>query len=79
MEQDGIWARYAMLTPRQRDVLALRCQGVSNQGVARHLFVQEKTIKNRMTAILARMGQRGRRGSAALCAPLSADEAGRSG
>ena len=54
--------RYRTLTPRQREVLSLRCQGLSNQDVARQLFVQERTITNHMTRLLARMGLPGRCG-----------------
>ena len=35
MEPDAFRARYALLTPRQRDVLSLRCQGMTNRDVAR--------------------------------------------
>jgi DNA-binding NarL/FixJ family response regulator len=72
MEPGTFRERYGRLSTRQRAVLLLRCQGRSNDEVARQLFVQEKTVKNHMTRILAHMGVRGRRGSATLCAQITA-------
>jgi DNA-binding NarL/FixJ family response regulator len=72
MEPDTFHERYATLSARQRDVLARRCHGASNADVARELFVAERTVRNHMTHILARMGLRGRCGSAAVCAHVRA-------
>jgi DNA-binding NarL/FixJ family response regulator len=73
MEPGTFRERYATLSARQRDVLSLRCTGASNADVARRLFLAERTIRNHMTRILVRMGLRGRRGSAAVCAHLRAN------
>jgi two-component system, NarL family, response regulator DevR len=72
MEPDTFRERYVTLSTRQRTILLLRCHGRTNAEVARQLFVQEKTVKNHMTRILARMGVRGGRGSTALCAEITA-------
>ena len=73
MEPGTVRERYARLTPRQREVLVLRCQGTTNAEVARQLFLQERTVRNHMTRLLAQLGLRGRRGSAVLCDQVTAD------
>jgi DNA-binding NarL/FixJ family response regulator len=70
MEPGTFCERYARLTPRQREVLVLRCRGATNEEVARQLFLQECTVRNRMTSLLAQLGVRGRCGSAAVCAQI---------
>jgi DNA-binding NarL/FixJ family response regulator len=40
------------LTPRQIDVLACMCRGLSNKSTARQLNMSEKTVKAHVTAIL---------------------------
>lgn len=40
------------LTKRQREVLTLIAEGLSNKAIARKLFVSEATIKGHVTAIL---------------------------
>ena len=44
------------LTDRERDVLALLAQGRSNAAIAEALFVQPKTVRNYVSAILAKLG-----------------------
>ena len=45
-----------MLTPREREVLALVGQGMSNQAIGRELFLSEGTVKSHVSAILLRLG-----------------------
>jgi DNA-binding NarL/FixJ family response regulator len=45
----------AALTPRQREVLALMCEGHSNKAIARILGMAEGTVKIHVTAILRAM------------------------
>jgi DNA-binding CsgD family transcriptional regulator len=70
MEPAAFRERYVRLTPRQREILLLRCRGATNEEVARQLYLQEQTIKNHMTRILAQMDLRGRRGSAVVCSQI---------
>lgn len=44
--------RLTTLTPRQKQVMGLVCQGLTNKQIAAKLFVEEKTIKFHVTAIL---------------------------
>lgn len=44
------------LTPRQGDVLACMCRGLSNKAAASELNMSEKTVKAHVTAILRALG-----------------------
>ncbi|WP_411122724.1 response regulator [Streptomyces sp. x-19] len=53
------------LSPREREVLDLIGEGLTNRQIADRLFLAEKTVKNRVSAILAKLGV-GRRVQAAM-------------
>ena len=42
----------AALSPRQLDVLALMCEGMSNKAIANRLFLSENTVRNHVVAVL---------------------------
>jgi DNA-binding NarL/FixJ family response regulator len=44
------------LTPREREVLALMAEGRSNGGIARQLWVSERTVEKHVQSILAKLG-----------------------
>ncbi|MDX6743746.1 response regulator transcription factor [Actinocorallia sp. A-T 12471] len=44
------------LTPREREVLGLMAQGLSNAGLARALFVGEGAVEKHISAIFAKLG-----------------------
>lgn len=44
------------LTDRERDVIALMAEGLSNQAIARRLFLSEGAISKHTTAIFAKLG-----------------------
>lgn len=44
------------LTPRQADVLALICIGLSNADIGRRLSIAEDTVKTHVRAILRKLG-----------------------
>ena len=46
----------AGLTERERDVLKLMGEGLSNRQIAERLFLAEKTVKNYVTSVLAKLG-----------------------
>ena len=52
-EQDE---RIARLSPQEREVLALLAEGLTNRQIAERLYLAEKTIKNYVTSVLAKMG-----------------------
>jgi DNA-binding NarL/FixJ family response regulator len=45
----------AVLTPREREVLALMAEGRSNAGIARQLWVTEGTVEKHVHSILAKL------------------------
>ena len=45
-----------LLTPREREVLALVRQGLANKAIARELGVSEKTVKTHVSNILGKLG-----------------------
>ncbi|WP_103355106.1 response regulator transcription factor [Amycolatopsis sp. CA-128772] len=55
----------ATLTERERDVLELIGQGLSNREIAERLFLAEKTVKNYVTSVLAKLGMQRRTQAAA--------------
>ncbi|MGY0235383.1 response regulator [Longispora urticae] len=52
--------RVEALTPRERDVLALVGEGLSNAAIGRRLHLVEGTVKAYMTTLMGRLGARNR-------------------
>lgn len=55
----------AELTDRERSVLELIGDGLSNREIAERLFLAEKTVKNYVTSVLAKLGMQRRTQAAA--------------
>jgi two-component system nitrate/nitrite response regulator NarL len=62
------------LSSRQRQVLSLALQGLSNKGIARRLLIAEGTVKVHLSMVYRALGVKNRVG--ALCRVLEADAAG---
>lgn len=52
-EQDS---RIAALSPREREILALIGEGLTNREIGKQLFLAEKTVKNHISRLLAKLG-----------------------
>ncbi len=46
----------AELTPREREVLGLMAEGKTNAGIARQLWLAEKTVETHVSSILGKLG-----------------------
>jgi DNA-binding NarL/FixJ family response regulator len=49
-------APLAELSPREREVLGLMAEGKTNAGIARQLWVTEKTVETHVSSILGKLG-----------------------
>jgi len=47
---------FAMLTPQERRILDLIAQGMTNRQIATELLLAEKTVKNYVSSLLAKLG-----------------------
>jgi DNA-binding NarL/FixJ family response regulator len=52
-KSDGV---LAALTPREREVLGLMAEGRTNAGIAKHLWLTEKTVETHVSSILGKLG-----------------------
>ncbi len=52
--------RLAGLTDRERDILNLIADGLTNRQIGEHLFLAEKTVKNYVSALLSKLGMQRR-------------------
>jgi len=59
----------AGLSPRERDILALIGDGLTNREIGKRLYLSEKTVKNHISRLLAKLGVQ-RRVQAAVLATL---------
>jgi DNA-binding NarL/FixJ family response regulator len=46
----------ALLSPREREVLGLVAEGRTNAGIARQLWLTEKTVETHVSSILGKLG-----------------------
>jgi two-component system, NarL family, nitrate/nitrite response regulator NarL len=48
-------AKIATLTARERDVIALICEGLQNKAIAQRLFISETTVRHHLTSIFNKL------------------------
>ncbi|MFJ9346407.1 response regulator [Streptomyces sp. NPDC101237] len=66
----------ASLSPRERDILALIGDGLTNREIGKKLYLSEKTIKNHISRLLAKLGVQRRVQAAVLASHLDQPETG---
>ncbi|WP_405604169.1 response regulator transcription factor [Streptomyces sp. NBC_01410] len=65
----------AALSPRERDILALIGEGLTNRQIGKRLYLSEKTVKNHISRLLAKLGVQRRVQAAVLATQLEQPEA----
>ncbi|MEV6833027.1 response regulator transcription factor [Streptomyces sp. NPDC051133] len=60
----------ASLSPRERDILALIGDGLTNREIGKRLYLSEKTVKNHISRLLAKLGVQRRVQAAVLASHL---------
>ncbi|MDN5794787.1 MAG: response regulator transcription factor [Intrasporangium sp.] len=57
---DAMRTRRADLSPRQREILGLLAEGLSNREIARRVFLSEATVKTHLAHVYAKLDVEGR-------------------
>jgi DNA-binding NarL/FixJ family response regulator len=65
----------AGLTPQERRILELIGEGLTNRQIGERMFLAEKTVKNYVSALFAKLGMERRTQAAAYAARIFADHA----
>ena len=61
---------FADLTAREKEILRLIAEGLTNRQIGQRLFIAEKTVKNYVSSLLAKLGLERRTQAAVLAAEL---------
>ncbi|AUY47689.1 response regulator transcription factor [Streptomyces sp. CB01881] len=72
-EESATDVALARLTPREREILALVGEGKTNRQIGQELYLAEKTVKNHVSRLLAKLGVERRLQAAVLAAHADAD------
>ena len=63
-------AKLQSLTDQERRILALIAEGLTNRQIGERMFLAEKTVKNYVSSILAKLGLERRTQAAVLASKL---------
>ncbi|MFF7602450.1 response regulator [Streptomyces mirabilis] len=69
-EAPALAPELAALSPRERDILALIGDGLTNREIGKKLYLSEKTVKNHISRLLAKLGVQRRVQAAVLASQL---------
>ncbi|MGW2827186.1 response regulator [Streptomyces sp. NPDC001443] len=75
-ETPSVAPELAGLSPRERDILALIGDGLTNREIGTRLYLSEKTVKNHISRLLAKLGVQRRVQAAVLASHLERPEGG---
>lgn len=67
-------SKLAALTEREREVLDLIAEGLTNKQIGERLFLAEKTVKNYVSGVLAKLGMQRRTQAAVFAAELHKEQ-----
>lgn len=74
-EAPALAPELASLSPRERDILALIGDGLTNREIGKKLYLSEKTVKNHISRLLAKLGVQRRVQAAVLASHLEHSDA----
>ena len=60
---------FPQLTPREREVLELLAEGLTNAAIGKRLFLSPKTVRNHVSNVIGKLGVDDRQSAAALISP----------
>ncbi|WP_371667276.1 response regulator transcription factor [Streptomyces sp. NBC_00289] len=75
-DNPAVPSELASLSPRERDILALIGDGLTNREIGKKLYLSEKTVKNHISRLLAKLGVQRRVQAAVLASHLEHPETG---
>lgn len=74
-DTEAVAPALAALSPRERDILALIGEGLTNRQIGKRLYLSEKTVKNHISRLLAKLGVQRRVQAAVLVTQLEQPDA----
>ena len=69
-DQGPVASKLSVLSDREREVLGLLAEGLTNREIAARLFISEKTVRNHVSGVLRKLDFRHRTEAALFAAPL---------
>ncbi|MET7451973.1 response regulator transcription factor [Streptomyces sp. NPDC005574] len=75
-DSPAVPSELASLSPRERDILALIGDGLTNREIGKKLYLSEKTVKNHISRLLAKLGVQRRVQAAVLASHLEQADSG---